>query len=109
MSDDAPHELTPRQRLAEALTGALLSSRELAAALGMPERQIEEHLAHIVQSIRRDRARRFVLEPAVCRDCGFVFRERTRLTRPSRCPRCRSEGVAPPRYGIEDRKAQPGT
>jgi hypothetical protein len=42
-----------------------------------------------------------VLEPSECQDCGFVFRDRRRLTQPSRCPRCRSEATTPPRYGIE--------
>lgn len=79
------------------------SSRELAELIGVPERQIEDHLAHIVRTVARDRARRFILEPSACQDCGYVFRERTRLTRPSRCPRCRSEAISAPRYGIEPR------
>ncbi|WP_447978554.1 transcriptional regulator [Candidatus Nitrospira bockiana] len=94
---------TPRQALIAILTGSLRSSYELARLLGLPERQVEEHLAHIVRTLARDRTRRFVLEPAECPDCGFVFRGRTRLTRPSRCPRCRGEGVTGPRYGIEPR------
>ena len=98
-------ELTTRQRLAEALTGTLLSTRQLAALIGIPERQVEDHLTHIVRSIARDRIRRFVLEPSACETCGFVFRSRSRLTRPSRCPRCRSEEISSPRYGIELRSS----
>ena len=94
-------ERTPRQRLIELLTGARFSSYQLAQMLGMPERMVEEHLEHVVRTLARDRSRRFVLEPAACPDCGFVFRNRTKLTRPSRCPACRAEGVTPPRYGIE--------
>ncbi|MFY4729161.1 hypothetical protein [Nitrospira sp. BLG_2] len=37
----------------------------------------------------------------MCLDCEFMFRDRTRLTRPSRCPHCRSEGISAPRYGID--------
>jgi transcriptional regulator len=98
--------LTIRQQLMQLLTGAQHSSRELAALVGAPERQIEEHLAHVVRSLARDRTRRFVLEPSRCHDCGFVFHERTRLTTPGRCPACRSEAIAPPRFGIETRKSQ---
>lgn len=94
-------EQTPRQALTAVLTGTLKSSYELARLLGLSERQVEDHLAHVVRSLARDRARRFILEPSACQDCGFVFRGRTRLTRPSRCPRCRSEAVSAPRYGIE--------
>jgi len=94
-------ERTPRQRLIELLQGTRLTSHQLAQRLGIPERQVEEHLTHVVKTVARDRARRFVLEPAHCSDCDYVFRDRTKLTRPSRCPRCRGEGVTAPRYGID--------
>lgn len=77
------------------------SARDLARQLGISERQVEDHLEHISKTLARDRARRFVLEPSACEECGFVFRERRRLTRPSRCPRCRSEQISPPRYEIK--------
>jgi predicted Zn-ribbon and HTH transcriptional regulator len=96
-------DLTARQRLMQLITGTLRTSRQLAELAGLPERQVEEHLAHVVRSVARDRTRRFILDPAACQNCGFVFRERTRLTCPSRCPRCRSEAISPPRYGIEPR------
>jgi predicted Zn-ribbon and HTH transcriptional regulator len=92
----------------EMLTASLYSARQLANFLGLPERQIEDHLVHIVRSLKRDQTRRFCLEPAACRDCDFVFRDRARLTRPSRCPRCRSESIAPPRYGIQVRPSTAG-
>lgn len=96
-----PPDRTLRQRLVELLTGATLSSRQLATMLGIAERQVEEHLAHVVKTLARDRSRRFVLQPSVCPDCGFVFRNRIKLTKPSRCPKCRGEGISAPRYGID--------
>ncbi len=96
-----PSERTPRQRIIELITGSRLSSHQLAQLLGIPERQVEDHLTHVVKTLARDRSRRFVLDPSVCQDCGFVFRDRTRLTRPSRCPLCHSEGITAPRYGID--------
>ena len=83
------------------LTGARLSSYQLAQMLGIPERQVEEHLTHVVKTVARDKTRKFTLDPARCQDCHFVFRERRRLTSPSRCPHCRSEAISAPRYGIE--------
>ena len=96
-----PPEQTPRQRIIDLITGTLLSSHQLAQMLGVPERQVEDHLSHVVKTVARDRSRRFVLDPSTCQNCGFVFRDRSRLTRPSRCPRCHSEATTPPRYGIE--------
>lgn len=87
------------------LSESARTSYELAALLGLPERHIEDHLLHIVRSLARDRTRRFVLEPSTCHDCHYVFRERTRLTRPSRCPRCRSEGISNPRFKIKIRQS----
>ncbi len=94
----------PRRRLIELLTGTLLSSHQLAQRMGIPERQVEEHLTHIVKTIARDPSRTFVLERSECQGCAFAFRERTKLTRPSRCPRCRSEAITAPRYGIRREK-----
>ena len=96
----ASTDQTPRRRLIELLTGTLLSSHQLAQLMGIPERQVEEHLTHIVKTIAHDPSRTFVLERSECQHCGFAFRERTKLTRPSRCPRCRSEAITAPRYGI---------
>lgn len=100
-----PYNQTPRQYLMDALAGVPRSSYELAALLGIPEREVEDHLRHIVKSLARDRARRFVLEPSTCHSCGYVFRERTRLTRPSRCPRCRDESISAPRFMIDIRRS----
>lgn len=96
-----PPQRTARQRIIDLLTGTRLSSNQLAQMLGLPERQVEEHLTHVVKSVSRDRSRHFILEPSTCPECGFIFRDRTKLTRPSRCPVCHSEGISPPRYGID--------
>ena len=55
------------QRILDLLTSRLMSSRELAELLGISERQIEDHLTHLVKSVRRDRTKRFLLEPSECR------------------------------------------
>ena len=98
-----PVQKTLRQRMVDLLTDTRLASHQLAQMLGIPERQVEDHLAHVVRSLARDRTRRFVLEPSSCPDCQFVFRDRVKLTRPSRCPRCHGESITAPRYGIEGR------
>jgi hypothetical protein len=94
-------EGTIRQQIMQAITDVRCSARDLAHRIGIPEREVEDHLAHIGKSVTRDRRVRFLLEPSICQDCEYVFRGRTRLTRPSRCPKCRSEAISPPRFGIE--------
>ena len=96
-----PFDRTPRQRIADLLTLSPMTTQQIAAVVKMSERQIEEHLGHIVKTVARDRSLRFVLHPSECKECDFVFRDRNRLTRPSRCPRCRSEAITDPRYSIE--------
>ena len=94
-------KLTPRQRIKEILKERVLSARELAQLVGIPERQVEDHLTHIVKTVSRDQTKQFLMNPSQCPDCGFVFRDRKRLTSPSRCPLCHSEGILPPRFGIK--------
>ena len=99
-----PQPQTMRQRLVGLLTRSRFSSYQLAQLLGIAERQVEDHLEHVVKTLARDHGKRFVMEPSGCQDCGFVFRERRKLTRPSRCPRCRSENISAPRYGVDVRR-----
>ena len=96
-----PAPRTARQRMIELLSGTRLSAYQLAQMLGISERQVEDHLVHVVKTIARDRERHFILEPSTCPECHFIFQDRTKLTRPSRCPRCRGESITPPRYGID--------
>ena len=96
------HDRTPRQRILDLLVGRAMTSRQLAAVIKISERQVEEHLVHIAKSVERDRSRRFVIEASECLDCEFVFKDRSRMTRPSHCPQCRSENISMPRYGIEN-------
>ena len=95
------HDRTPRQRILDLLVGRMMTSRHLAAVIKISERQVEDHLVHIVKSLERDRSRRFVIEPSACLDCEFVFKDRSRVTRPSHCPQCRSSNISMPRYGVE--------
>jgi len=103
-----PPDRTPRQRIIDVITDTRLSSYQLAQILGIRERQVEEHLTHVVKTISHDKKRRFILDPAFCQDCDFIFRDRRRLTRPSRCPQCRSEAIVAPRYGIESTGSRSG-
>jgi len=78
-----------------------MSFEELRREMEVPARMLEEDLRHVERSLRRG-SERLRIDPAACRSCGFVFRERVskHLHAPSRCPHCRSERIAEPRFRI---------
>jgi predicted Zn-ribbon and HTH transcriptional regulator len=63
--------------------------------VGIPEKQVDDHLAHVARSLRPT-TERLRMKPARCLRCGFVFRKRDRLDRPSACPVCSGHHLAPP-------------
>lgn len=90
---------TVRHDLLELLRGEPQSARGLSRALGIAEREVLDHLSHIQRSLARSHET-LVVEPASCLVCGYTFRQRTRLSRPTRCPECRSTHLSAPRYCI---------
>ena len=96
-------EATLRQQIIALLRVQPWEAGALARALGISQRQVEAHLTHVSKSVAAH-GERMVIGPAQCRDCGFAFVERTRTTKPSRCPRCKSEQLAPPLFVIQGRR-----
>src|SRR5262245_17056672 len=90
---------TIRQRIAELLRTAELSAREISQQAAVAEREVAEHLRHLEHSLAQAGERLRRLAPH-CIKCGFVFEQRERLARPSRCPRCKSERISPPRFAV---------
>jgi len=93
-------EDTLRQSMIRLLRQNPLTAREISEQVGVAEREVYAHLAHIRQSLHREAISLNVL-PAECRSCGFVFTKRDRLKRPSRCPLCRGQSISQPRYLLE--------
>lgn len=90
---------TVRAELRRALEAEPLTAHELSTRVGVPEKQVAGHLEHLARSLRAG-GEFLVVAPSRCLDCGFVFRKRTRLSRPSRCPICRGSHLDPPRFAI---------
>ncbi len=88
---------TIRKQITEALEKECLGLREISQLLRISEKEALDHLQHIAQSAH---PKRLKMEPAACRQCGFVFKKRDRLNTPSRCPLCKGESISPPRYHI---------
>lgn len=93
-------QATIRAALRQALRAGPRTARELSGAVGVPEKQVAAHLEHLARSLKAS-GERLRVEPARCQDCGFTFRKRDRLSRPSRCPVCRSERLDAPRFAVE--------
>jgi transcriptional regulator len=101
-----PDERSPPQRgatirelLREALLAGPATARDLSGLVGVREKDVAEHLAHLSLSLAR-RGERLEVTPASCIACGFAFRSRERLSRPGACPRCRSTRIDPPLFRV---------
>jgi len=89
---------TLRQAMKELLAEQPLSSLELSQLLSQSEKEVLDHLAHLARA--PGPGKRFHITPAVCKKCGFVFKKRGRLTRPSRCPLCQQQSISRPRFAL---------
>ena len=91
---------TIRQSIREAIRDASLTAHEISEMAHVAEHDVAAHLTSIERSAKHHGERLFV-EPARCEECGFSFERRERLSAPSRCPKCKSERVHPPRFRLE--------
>lgn len=96
----APRDETLREALRRALRAGPATARDLSAEIGVREKDVADHLAHLARSLAH-RGERLVVEPATCVACGHAFTGRTRLTRPGACPECRSTRIDPPVFRVE--------
>ena len=90
---------TVRHRILSELAQGTLSALDLSGLVGIPEKEVAGHLEHIRQSLHRT-GKRLLVQPAECAKCGFVFEKRGRLTRPGRCPVCKSESIHAPLFSL---------
>ncbi|MGA9756562.1 MAG: hypothetical protein WBV23_15610 [Desulfobaccales bacterium] len=92
---------TPRQAMKELLAEQPYSSLELSQLLSLSEKEVLDHLAHLARA--PGAGRHFHITPAVCKNCGFAFKKRGRLTRPSRCPLCHHQSISRPRFALVEK------
>jgi hypothetical protein len=90
---------TLRQRMATLLEEGGRTVRELSQALHLSEREVAAHLPHVARTAA-GQGKRLVIHPFRCLVCGYVFKDRKRLSRPGRCPRCKQGHLEEPRYQI---------
>jgi len=75
------------------------TARDLSQTLGVREKEVYAHLAHIARSVV-PKGQRLLTISSRCLSCGYVFETRKRFTKPGRCPKCKSERIEEPRYRI---------
>ena len=75
------------------------SVSSLAREIGLSRADVEDAIRHMIRSARAA-GHRIVVVPARCRSCGFVFDE-DRLTKPGKCPSCRSSRIFEPQIAVE--------
>lgn len=102
MQDKRSMTATLRQQIIELLADGELTAIDLSKGLGIREREVYDHLPHISRSLSVQ-GKRLAVRPAQCLSCGYVFGNRTRLSRPGRCPECRSTHLQSPAYSIRRR------
>jgi predicted Zn-ribbon and HTH transcriptional regulator len=96
----APRErsATIRQDIIELMKRDPMTPFEISGFLGISEREAAFHLEHaLVSAVRNYRVE---VTPAHCKACGYVFRDRNRVARPSRCPRCKAGRVEAAMYRL---------
>jgi predicted Zn-ribbon and HTH transcriptional regulator len=101
MNQKEPHNTvkTTRQQMIVLLSENDMSARDLSQAIGIREKEVYEHLPHIARSLEAHR-KKVIIRPSTCLTCGYVFKDRRRFTRPSRCPRCKKSHLQEPLYRV---------
>lgn len=94
---------TVRRKIVDILSNRPLSAGEISSLAGISEKEVHQHLHHIQKTIEK-RGKALIVEPAECKKCGFLFRKRSRLNKPGKCPVCRSSFIGEPRFSIRSRK-----
>ncbi|MFP4194976.1 MAG: transcriptional regulator [Desulfobacterales bacterium] len=91
---------TIRQQIIRLLEQDENDARGLSQSLGISEKEVYTHLPHIAKSLSKQ-ARKLETLPAQCIGCGYRFKNRQRITKPGKCPLCKSERIESPRFRIK--------
>jgi hypothetical protein len=91
--------MTFRRDLVKILSAQPRSASSIARELGLDRREVEEDLRHAIRSAQAA-GHTVIVEPARCKQCGFVFGE-DRLAKPGKCPECRGSRIFEAQIRIE--------
>lgn len=91
--------MTLRRGLIDFLDDHPMTVSEIAGALRVSPREVEEDLRHLFKSIKHEN-RNLRVTPARCLKCHFAF-PKDKFTKPGRCPLCHGDWISEPRFQIE--------
>lgn len=91
---------TVRDALRRVLRERPATLQELSVAVSVAEKQLVEHMEHLARSLAREHES-LIIEPSRCLACRYRFEGRTRITKPGRCPQCKSTRISPPCFQLQ--------
>ena len=94
---------TVREQIMALLEQKDWDARTLSQRLSIREKEVYAHLPHILRSVEAAGKKLMVIGPE-CLSCGFTFegrkKEREKIGKPGRCPRCKAERITAPRFKV---------
>ncbi len=91
---------TRRREIVELLEKDKMSAKQLSDFFRVEVGFILEDLKHISISLKNVH-KKLKEQFSVCNVCGYEFRNREKLSRPSKCPKCKSEDNTEPVFWID--------
>jgi predicted Zn-ribbon and HTH transcriptional regulator len=91
---------TVRQQIIDLLSSEEMTVRDISQAVRISEKEAMDHLSHIELSVKR-LGKKLEIIPYRCLSCGFVFDNRSRFTKPGRCPKCKKSHLQTAYYRIK--------
>jgi len=79
-----------------------ISAQQIANHFKVEMWEILIDLRHIAKSIKP--VYEMKISPSECRSCGFLFKERSKIKKPTKCPKCKDERIQPPLFKIVKRE-----
>ena len=92
--------MTRRQEIIEILSETGHTVKELADRYETTVKDIETDLESIRKTLKR-MGKKLIIKPSVCISCDFRFTKRDKIRSPSKCPKCRSENIAPQVFSVK--------
>ncbi|MFH1590998.1 MAG: hypothetical protein ABIC95_03640 [archaeon] len=89
---------TRREEMVSMISDQPMALQEIASMLHADIKDVVEDIQHLRYAVR---PKKIHVEPAACRACSFVFRDRRRGKTPTKCPCCKGERINPNKYLIK--------
>ena len=90
---------TIRRQMIDLLSRSDMNALEISQSLSIMEKEVYDHLAHICRSVVTH-GKKCIIVPSRCIRCGYIFANRRKFTRPSRCPQCKNTHIQTARFRI---------